>query len=203
MYFFWQFLSPPDRNPMWMLMAYMPGTGGAFTDISPGFEFSVSMTAHTTFFMPKIATLYTSLEPTETKVIVSESDPHPDDDCKLEDDDDPSLLDMTAFTVTEPPLLFVRPPKGVLCLRGRRPPPSCSRTPKPGGPAKRGRSPAAEGGNTYVTTSLNTSIPNLHIRSSFNDLKSCLLSFIQPWSVICQHDHCSCMILLPMGWIVP
>lgn len=131
--------STPDRNPMWMLMAYMPGTGTTFTDISPGFEFSVSMTAHTTFFMPKIATLYTSLDPTETKVIVSESDPHSDDDCKLEDDDDPSLLDMTAFTVTEPPPLVRTTTQGRIMPTGaagpRRPVPG---PPKPGGAPRSG-----------------------------------------------------------------
>lgn len=106
--------STPDRTPMWMLMAYMPG-GAAFTDISPGFEFSVSMTAHTTFFMPKIATLYTALEPTETKAIVSEDtpDPEPEEEFKTEaDDDDPTLLDLAEFKISEPlpPLPALPPP---------------------------------------------------------------------------------------------
>jgi len=95
----------PGKTPMWMLYAYYPY--GSFTPQSPAVEMDVKLTQHATFFLPKIATLYTALSPVEQKGFISDSksedypssEPTPEE---MKDDDDPALIEMSDFRITTP-----------------------------------------------------------------------------------------------------
>jgi len=97
--------SEPANTPMWMLFAYYPYEG-SFNTSSPRFEVNIKMTQHATFFMPRISVPVASTVAGESKVVINEGkafDLDLDDEEKVDpDDDDPSLLDMTTFVVTEP-----------------------------------------------------------------------------------------------------
>jgi len=101
--------SEPSKGPFWMLYAYYPYSG--WGESQPTFEVNVKLGMHATFFQPKIATLYTALQPGESKAMVTDSDTLViDDDTKDEpDDDDPSLLDFDDVKISDgfspPPLV--------------------------------------------------------------------------------------------------
>jgi len=113
--------SEPAKGPFWMLMAYYPY--GEWGEAQPSFEITAKLGMHATFFQPKIATLYTALEPSETKMRVSESEVPLGEEKEEADDDDPSLLDMEAFKISERPVL-VRSPAIAGSLAARSPAPA-------------------------------------------------------------------------------
>ncbi len=129
----------PPHSPQWWMYAYYPSAG--WDGSQAMFEITVKLGMKATFFMPKIATLYTSLDPTETKVSIMEGD----DEKQEPDDDDPSLLDMKTFVVTEDVKMEPPPPLTRTVTQGRIMPTGAAgprrpvpRPPKPGGAPRSG-----------------------------------------------------------------